>query len=135
MFTRSLLVLHNWIQEAGVRQISLELGVEPGDLYRIAEVGERLVSCIYEIAKLCGRDDLLLELDTLRKRIKYGAKPELLSLLRLTGIGRARARSLFDAGVTSTKDLIEVDEQYIARIPKIGTTIARRIKKETIRFM
>jgi ATP-dependent DNA helicase len=59
----------------------------------------------------------------------------LLSLLRLTGIGRARARSLFDAGVTSTKDLIEVDEQYIARIPKIGTTIARRIKKETIRFM
>lgn len=135
VFTRSLLVLHNWIQEAGVRQISLELGVEPGDLYRIAEVGERLVSCFYEIAKLCGRDDLLLELDTLRKRIKYGAKPELLSLLRLTGIGRARARSLFDAGVTSTKDLIEVDEQHIARIPKIGTTIARRIKKETIRFM
>lgn len=135
VFTRSLLVLHNWIQEAGVRQISLELGVEPGDLYRIAEAGERLVSCLYEIAKLCGRDDLLLELDTLRKRIKYGAKPELLSLLRLTGIGRARARSLFDAGVTSTKDLLEVDEQYIARIPKIGTTIARRIKKETIRFM
>ncbi|MGB7632123.1 MAG: DEAD/DEAH box helicase [Nitrososphaeraceae archaeon] len=133
--TRSLLVLHNWIEEASVRQISLELGVEPGDLYRIAEAGERLVSCLYEIAKLCGRDDLLLEIDMLRRRVKYGAKSELLSMLRLTGIGRVKARSLFDAGVTSTKDLIEMDEKYIARIPKIGTTMARKIKKETIKFM
>jgi helicase len=70
----------------------------------------------------------------LRKRIKYGVKPELLSLLRLSGIGRVRARSLFDAGVTSIKDLMEADEQHIARVPKIGTTIARKIKKETIKF-
>jgi hypothetical protein len=33
------------------------------------------------------------------------------------------------------KDLIEVDEQHIARIPKIGTTMARKIKKDTIKFM
>ena len=71
----------------------------------------------------------------LRRRIKYGAKSELLSMLRLTGIGRVKARSLFDAGVTSTKDLLEMDEQYIARIPKIGTIMARKIKKETIKFM
>jgi helicase len=71
----------------------------------------------------------------LKKRVKYGVKPELLSLLRLTGIGRVRARSLFDAGVASMKDLIEVDEQHIASIPKIGTTMARKIKKQTIKFM
>jgi helicase len=133
--TRSLLVLHNWIEEASVRQISLELGVEPGDLHRIVEAGVRLVSGFYEIAKLCKRDDLLVEVDMLRKRVKYGVKPELLSLLRLTGIGRVRARSLFDAGVASMKDLIEVDEQHIASIPKIGTTMARKIKKQTIKFM
>lgn len=132
--SRSLLVLYKWIEEASVRQISLELGVEPGDLHRIVEAGERLVSCFYEIAKLCKRADLLVEVDMLRKRIKYGVKPELLSLLRLSGIGRVRARSLFDAGVTSIKDLMEADEQHIARVPKIGTTIARKIKKETIKF-
>jgi ERCC4-type nuclease len=36
--------------------------------------------------------------------------------------------------VTSIKDLMEADEQHIARVPKIGTTIARKIKKETIKF-
>jgi helicase len=132
--SRSLLVLYKWIEEASVRQISLELGVEPGDLHRIVEAGERLVSCFYEIAKLCKRADLLVEVDMLRKRIKYGVKPELLSLLRLSGIGRVRARSLFDAGVTSIKDLMEADEQHKARVSKIGTTIARKIKKETIKF-
>jgi helicase len=133
--TRSLLVLHNWIEEASMRQISLDLGVEPGDLHRIVEAGERLVSCFYEIAKLCKRDDLLAEVDMLKKRIKYGAKPELMSVLRLAGIGRVRARSLFDAGMASMKDLIEVDEKHIASIPKIGTAMARKIKKETIKFM
>ncbi len=133
--SRSLLVLYSWIEESSVRQISLELGVEPGDLHRVVEAGDRLVSCFYEIAKLCKRDDLLVEVDMLRKRVKYGVKPELLSLLRLAGIGRVRARSLFDEGVASMKDLIEVDEQHIARIPKIGTSMARKIKKQTIKFM
>ena len=132
---RSLLALYNWIDEESIRQISVDLGVEPGDLHRIVEAGERLASCFYEIAKLSKREDLLVEVDMLRKRIKYGAKPELLSVLRLTGIGRVRARSLFDAGVTSVKDLIEVDEQHIARIPKIGTAMARKLKKETTKLM
>lgn len=132
---RSLLALYNWIEEESIRQISVDLGVEPGDLHRIVEAGERLASCFYEIAKLSKREDLLVEIDKLRKRIKYGAKPELLSVLRLTGIGRVRARSLFDAGVASVKDLIEVDEQHIARIPKIGIAMARKLKKETTKLM
>jgi helicase len=130
-YTRSLLVLYDWIEEASVRQISLELGVEPGDLYRIVEAGERLVSCFYEIVKLCKRADLLAEVDTLRRRIKYGARPELLSLLKISGIGRVRARSLFNGGITSVKDILEVDEKHMARIPNIGVIMARRIKKET----
>lgn len=133
--TRSLLVLHNWIDEVTEKKILLDLGVEPGDLYRMVEVGERLVSCFYEIVKLCRREDLLLEVDTLRKRIKFGAKEELLSLLRLKGIGRARARSLFDAGITTPKDLIAIDKQFLATIPKIGGVIATRIKRESIGYM
>ena len=134
-YSRSLLVLYNWIEEASVRHISIELGVEPGDLHRIVENGERLVSCFYEIVKLCKRDDLLVEVDILRKRIKYGARSELLSLLRITGIGRVRARSLFNGGVYSIKDLLEVDEKHMASIPNIGTMMARKIKKEAIKFL
>jgi helicase len=134
-YARSLLVLYNWIEEASVRHISIELGVEPGDLHRIVENGERLVSCFYEIVKLCKRDDLLVEVDILRKRIKYGARSELLSLLRITGIGRVRARSLFNGGVYSVKDLLEADEKHMARIPNIGAMMARKIKKEAIKFL
>ena len=133
--TRSLLVLHDWIQEASEKKIALELAVEPGDLYRMVEVSERLVSCFYEIVKLCRREDLLIEVDILRKRIRYGAKTELLSLLRLTGIGRARARALFDAGVTAPKDLVGIDERDLAKFPKIGSTLARNLKKESIKHI
>lgn len=129
--TRTLLVLHEWIQEASEKKISLEFAVEPGDLYRIVEAGERLASCLYEIVKLFRREDLLVEVDTLRKRIRYGAKTELLSLLRLTGIGRARARALFEAGIVAPNSIVRIDEQDLARIPKIGAMLARRIKKES----
>ena len=37
--------------------------------------------------------------------------------------------------MASVKDLIEVDEQHIARIPKIGIAMARKLKKETTKLM
>jgi helicase len=55
--------------------------------------------------------------------------------LRISGIGRVRARSLFNGGITSMKDILEADEKHIARVPNIGATMARRIKKETVKFV
>jgi helicase len=84
---------------------------------------------LYEVAKLLRREDLLGSIYSLRLRIKYGIKDELLPLVRLEGIGRMRARSLYDAGVTDIGKIARMPESKLSRIPKIGPAVARKLKE------
>ena len=127
--SRSVLALYEWINEANDRVLNDKVGVEPGDMYRIAESSEWLAYSLYEVAKLLRREDLLGSIHSLRLRIKYGIKDELLPLVRLDGIGRIRARSLYDAGVTDATKVAKMPELKLARIPKIGPAVARKLKE------
>jgi helicase len=127
--SRSLLALHEWINETSDRVLNDKLGVEPGDMYRITESSEWLAYSLYEVAKLLRREDLLGSIYSLRLRIKYGIKDELLPLVRLEGIGRMRARSLYDAGVTDIGKIARMPESKLSRIPKIGPAVARKLKE------
>jgi helicase len=127
--SRSVLALYEWINEANDRVLSDKVGVEPGDMYRIAESSEWLAYSLYEVAKLLRREDLLGSIQSLRLRIKYGVKDELLPLVRLEGIGRIRARSLHDAGVTDVAKIAKMPELKLSRIPKIGPAVARKLKE------
>jgi helicase len=127
--SRSVLALYEWINEANDRVLSDKVGVEPGDMYRIAESSEWLAYSLYEVAKLLRREDLLGSIQSLRLRIKYGVKDELLPLVRLKVIGRIRARSLHDAGVTDVAKIAKTPELKLSRIPKIGPAVARKLKE------
>jgi helicase len=127
--SRSLLALHEWINETSDRVLNDKLGVEAGDMYRITESSEWLAYSLYEVAKLLRREDLLGSIYSLRLRIKYGIKDELLPLVRLEGIGRMRARSLYDAGVTDVGKIARMPELKLSRIPKIGPAVARKLKE------
>jgi helicase len=126
--SRSVLALYEWINEASDRVLSDKVGIEPGDMYRIAESSEWLVYSLYEVAKLLRREDLLGSIHNLRLRIKYGIRGELLPLVKLEGIGRIRARSLYDAGLTDVGKVAKISELKLSRIPKIGLAVARKLK-------
>lgn len=126
--SRSLWALYEWINEASDRKLSETLGVEPGDMYRIAEISDWLAYSLYEVAKICKRNALLQEIYDLRTRIKYGIREELLQLVKLKGIGRARARSLYDSGITDLRQVVQVPESRLAAVPKIGVGVARVLK-------
>jgi helicase len=96
----------------------------------MAETAEWLSYCLYELAKLLDRVDLLDELDVLRKRIAYGIKEELVELVQIRGIGRVRARNLFDHGVKNLEDLRKIPLDSLAQIDKIGPTVADNIKSQ-----
>ena len=81
------------------------MGIESGDMHRMAETANWLSYCLREISKHVERADLLDELDNLRKRIVYGIKEELLDLVRVKGIGRVRARILYKNNVKNLDDL------------------------------
>jgi len=127
---RSLLALHSWISESSEIHLSDNLGIESGDMHRMVETADWLVYCLYELAKLVERADLLEELSTLRKRISYGIKQELVELVQIRGIGRVRARRLFDHGIKTVSDLQQIPVNKLAEIDKIGPTIADNIKSQ-----
>ncbi|MFN3654438.1 MAG: helicase-related protein [Candidatus Nitrosotenuis sp.] len=128
--SRSLLALHAWLNESSEIQLSDNLGIESGDMHRMVEMADWLAYCLYELAKLLERQDLLEELAMLRKRIQYGIKDELIDLVQIKGIGRIRARKLFAKGITNLEDLRRIPVDKLAQIDKIGPTIADNIKSQ-----
>ena len=128
--SRSLLALYKWINEGSERNLSDRLGIEPGDMHRIAESADWLLYTLYEFAKLFNRDDLLETLSDLRISTKHGVKQELLPLIKLEGVGRIRARALYTAGFVDIKLLKSTPESTISGISKIGPSIAKKIKKQ-----
>lgn len=128
--SRSFWALCEWMEETGDKVLSDNMGVEPGDMHRMVEMGEWLVYSLYEVAKLLRREDLLPELYNLRTRIRYGVKEELLPLVALEGIGRVRARALYAAGLTDVGKLASTPQGKLAGIPKIGPAVAEKLKDQ-----
>lgn len=128
--TRSLLALYAWIEESSDKSILEQIGVEPGDMYRIVETSDWLLYALYEISKLFKREDMLQEISDLRRRIKYGIKEELVPLISLEGVGRVRARALYNAGFKDVRNIESASVQKLAGIPKIGESIAKKIKEQ-----
>lgn len=127
--SRSLWVLYEWINESTERRINEKTGIEPGDIHRIVEVSNWLVSAIFEISKLLNRNDLLPVIFSLTHRIKHGIKIDLIPLVHLKDIGRARARSLYSAGIHIPDDLKKISESDLSLVPKIGIKLAKKLKK------
>lgn len=128
--SRSFWALAEWMEEAGDRALGDRTGVEPGDMHRMVETGEWLAYALYEVAKLLDREDVLSELYALRTRIRYGIKEELMPLVALEGVGRVRARALYSAGFTDVSKIAKAPQQKLASVPKIGPTVAEKIKAQ-----
>jgi helicase len=128
--SRSFWALCEWMEETGDKALSDRMGVEPGDMHRMVEMGEWLAYSLYEVAKLLRREDLLPELYYLRTRIRYGVKEELLPLVALEGIGRVRARTLYAAGLTDVGKIAKAPQSKLASIPRIGPAVAEKLKDQ-----
>lgn len=128
--SRSLLAMHSWINESSEISLSDNLGIESGDMHRMADNADWLAYSLYELAKLEKRDNLLDELSVLRQRIAYGIKEELVELVKIRGIGRIRARTLYKNGIKNLHDLSEISLDNLAKIEKIGLSVAENIKTQ-----
>ncbi len=50
--------------------------------------------------------------------------------MSLRGVGRVRARALFQRGLRTLRDIQRADPNELARIPTIGPTLARKLKEQ-----
>ena len=104
--------------------------VQPGDLYRLISTSRWLLHASHELASLFKHKDLLSPLAKLTVRIEKGVKPELLPLVKLEGIGRARARVLYNSGLRSVDDVKRAPLQKLTGLPLIGPRLAQKIKEQ-----
>jgi helicase len=121
-------LFESWIDEKTEDQILAAPGVAPGELRSKLQIADWLIYSLQEIALLLGHKDSLKPVRKLRVRMKYGIREELLPLVRLRGIGRARSRKLFNAGLKSLSELRKVPLESLSRI--VGPNVAPMIKEQ-----
>ncbi|HDI07856.1 MAG TPA: ATP-dependent DNA helicase, partial [Candidatus Bathyarchaeota archaeon] len=127
--------LQAWIEEVSEDEIIERFHVQPGDLYRIIETARWLLYATRELAVLFNHKDLLPLISELTQRVKKGVKKELLPLVQLEGIGRIRARILYNAGLKSIEDLKHAKIEELTRLPLIGPRLAKKIKEQVGGFV
>jgi helicase len=101
-----------------------------GDVHRYVQTAEWLAYSASEIARVVNATQHIPFFYNLRSRLKYGVHRELLDLVRLRGIGRIRGRMLYANRLRNQSDLYHVSLDQIARVPTIGTSLAKSIKRQ-----
>ena len=123
-------VMYEWINETSEDGILEVHRVEPGDILRMVDTSRWLLHATYQLAELFGHKDLLSQAYELQIRCAKGVKSELVPLVELDGVGRIRARSLFNAGYRTMEDLKHASVTDLMNVPLIGSSLAKKIKEQ-----
>ncbi|MCU4801520.1 ATP-dependent DNA helicase [Halobacteria archaeon HArc-gm2] len=105
-------LLEDWADEIDENQITERYGVGPGDIRGKVETAQWLLGAAESLAS---------ELDLAatpgvrkaRTRVEHGVREELVDLAGIRGVGRKRARRLFDAGIETRADLRDADKPVV----------------------
>jgi helicase len=126
---KTALVLDSWIAEKEEEDIFRAFGTGPGDIHNKVEIGEWLLYSMRELSNIFNKDCYPI-LTKLMTRMRYGVREDLLELVELKGVGRARARSLHKRSLTTWEKLREADVHDISSVIGIGDVLAERIKRQ-----
>ncbi len=121
---------HMWVNGVEEEEICERFGVGPGDLHRILEAVEWIVYAAYELSKLFKARSLVPKLGKLWLRVKHGVTEELLELVKLRNIGRARAKILYRAGYKTLDDLKKAGPAKLLKIPGFGPELVSSIMEQ-----
>ncbi len=122
-------ILMDWIAETSQDKIIERYDIGPGDLHGRVELADWLLYAFGEIGKVLHYPHIR-DVENLRLRVKYGVREELLPIVSLKGVGRVRARRLFDSGFDSIEKLKRANVDALTRIPGIGRKLAEEILKQ-----
>ena len=120
---KSAVILQDWMDEKGEDFILNKYSIPPGELYGRTSNAEWLLYAGSEIAIILNRKPEANDWRKLQLRVKHGVREELLRLVEIRGIGRARARKLWKAGIIRSASDISLSKI-------LGSKIGKSIKTE-----
>ena len=122
-------MLEYWIKEKKEQELFKEYNLAPGVLFGKTRIIEWLAYSTIELSKILGIEKHLLPSNKVSKRVKYGVKEELLALVELRGVGRVRARKLFNSGIKKPSEI----KSNVGKVEALfGKKIADTIIKQLI---
>jgi len=118
------MLLSDWADELPDARICERYSVGPGDVYGMVESVNWLLHASGELSRMFATAfyPRVREYETC---MKNGIRRELLPLVRLRGIGRVRARRLFNNGITSPEAVLAAGFDQITKL--IGHGIAEQV--------
>ncbi|WP_251328940.1 ATP-dependent DNA helicase [Haloplanus pelagicus] len=105
-------LLEDWASELDEDRITERYGVGPGDVRGKVDTAEWLLGAAERLAVELELDSVVAVREA-KKRVADGVREELLDLTDVRGVGRKRARRLFEAGVESRADLREAEKSVV----------------------
>jgi helicase len=105
-------LLEDWASEADEDTITERYGVGPGDIRGKVDTAEWLLGAAEQLANELDLD-VVVDVREAKKRVEDGVREELLDLVGVRGVGRKRARRLFEAGVETRAELREADKSVV----------------------
>jgi helicase len=102
-------LLEDWASEESEERITERYGVGPGDIRGKVDTAEWLLGATERLAGELGLG-VAPAINEARKRVQHGVGDELIDLANVRGVGRKRARRLYDAGIEARADLREAEK-------------------------
>ncbi len=119
-------LLEDWASEVDEDEITDRYGVGPGDVRGKVETAQWLLGAAESLAGELGLG-LAPAIREARVRAEHGVREELTDLAGVRGVGRKRARRLYQAGIEDRADLREADKSVV-----LGALRGRERTAETV---
>ncbi|WP_367176822.1 ATP-dependent DNA helicase [Haloarcula rubripromontorii] len=105
-------LLEDWATEVDEATITERYGVGPGDIRGKVETAQWLLGAAESLASEVDLD-AARAISEARTRVEHGVREELVDLAGVRGVGRKRARRLFQAGITDRAELRDADKSVV----------------------
>lgn len=121
------MLLADWTDELAEEKICERYAVGPGDVFGMVENINWLLHATSQLARMFA-PAFYPQIADYEICMKNGIRRELLPLIRLRGIGRVRARRLFNNGVTSPEEISRDKKEELVKI--LGAGIADQVLEQ-----
>lgn len=125
---KTALFFDSWIGEQDEDFLLEKFDIRPGEIRVKQETADWLLYAAEELSSLQNYKSAAREIRKLRLRVEYGVKEELLTLLKLQGIGRIRARKLCNHGIKDLGDIKKTDLTTLTQL--LGKAVAEGVKEQ-----
>ncbi|TYT63688.1 ATP-dependent DNA helicase [Natrialba swarupiae] len=110
-------LLEDWAEETDEETITERYKIGPGDLRGKVDTAEWLLGAAESLAREVD-SEWTVAVREARARVEHGVGEELLELVSVGGVGRKRARRLYEAGIEEPADLRTADKGVVLAVLK-----------------